>query len=190
MRRTRPIRTLGLMVAFTAATAMPALAGSYSLSFSGPGISATDLDLTATPSGTAGVYTVTAASGTIQIDGSSYVASLIPPVTDIGNDNLLYYPPSSQGYFDTGGIALAANGPGTTGAWIQIAWWPTVLAPWIQASGWIIFSSGPTIPQEALTSISVASVPEPSPTILLAIGTTFAAFSLRRRKSAPRPSSS
>jgi hypothetical protein len=191
MHWTRSIRTLGLVVAFTAATAMPALAGSYSLSFSGSGISASDLDLTATETGpSTGVYLVSSASGTIDILGVPYSASLIPPVGAIGNDNLLFYPPTTTGYFDTGGIALLAQGPGNSGAWIQIAWWPTVLSPWVQVSAWIVFTGGsPTIAQEPLTSISVSSIPEPSPTILLAIGTTFAAFSLRRRKSAPHPSS-
>jgi len=174
MSRTRPIRTLGLMVAFTVAAATPASAGTFSLSFSGPGISASDLDLTATSQG-AGQYLVTSASGTVVIQGTDYSVSLIAPVAGLGNNDVLYYPPlggtpPTQEYFDTSGLALLANGPGGSGAWIRVSWWPTVFAPWVTVSAWIVFTSSPSIPQESLTSISVSAVPEPSPAILLVIG--------------------
>lgn len=59
--------------------------------------------LTATPTSTAGVYNITAISGTF--DGQTIV-SLASAGEYEGNDDLLFYPAASEGYLNANGLAF------------------------------------------------------------------------------------
>ena len=101
-----------LSAATLALAATPALADTFDFSFNGPLYSGSGtLDTTLL---TAGEYTVTGISGSVNDNGSnsSNIASLLTPGSYLNNDNILDYPGNGTylggtSYFDYDGLAFS-----------------------------------------------------------------------------------
>ncbi len=109
------MKKLAILLTGFALSALPctsALADTFGFNFTGPTFSANGT-ATYIPTATTNQFLVTAGSGTLSYNGSTYALSLLPPDSMFntgfaGNDNLFFTPPNAP--FNFNGIAFLVAG--------------------------------------------------------------------------------